>query len=94
MAGRFTEAELETLQIDPHEPAGLARCPWCGQDIVLGVRKDSRNVTLAHAGHRDPTDPTGLRWISGCAPFVEALGYDDVIRRLVDAGARFEKLVT
>lgn len=93
MPGRFTEAELDTMQIDPKEPAGLARCPWCGQDIVLGVRKDSRNVSLAHAGHRDPTDASGTRFISGCNPFVEALSHDDVIQRLVNAGARFQKLV-
>jgi hypothetical protein len=93
MPGRFTDAELESFQIDPREPAGLARCPWCGQDIVLGVRKDTRNVSLAHAGHRDPTDATGTRFISGCDPFVHALGQPDVIRRLMAAGARFEKLV-
>jgi hypothetical protein len=93
MAGRFTDAELASFSIDPQEPAGLARCPWCGQDIVLGVRKDTRNVSLAHAGHRDPTDLTGTRYVSGCDPFLDALGHDDVIKRLYNAGARFQRLV-
>jgi hypothetical protein len=93
MSGRFSDAELESFSIDPREPAGLARCPWCGADIVLGVRKDSRNVSLAHSGHRDPTDPTGTRYVSGCEPFVHALGQVDVMRILVNAGARFTKLV-
>jgi uncharacterized C2H2 Zn-finger protein len=93
MAGRFTEAELEALQIDPRESAGLARCPWCGQDIIIGVRKDTRNVTLAHGGHRDPTDASGTRFITGCDPFVDALKQDDVLARLYNAGARFRKLL-
>jgi hypothetical protein len=91
--GRFTQAELETLSIDPRESAGIARCPWCGQDIIIGVRKDTGNITLAHAGHRDPTDPTGTRYISGCDAFMEALQHDDVIRRIYNAGGRFQKLV-
>lgn len=93
MAGRFTEAELESFSIDPREPAGLATCPWCGQDIVLGVRKDTRNVTIAHSAHKDPTDPSGTRFISGCDPFVAALSRPDVVGFLHRSGCRFAKLV-
>lgn len=92
MSTPLTEAQLESMQIDPREPAAIARCPWCGQAVVLGVRKDTRNVMLAHAGARDPTDPSGTRYVSGCDPFVDALGKDDVIKRIYSAGARFQKI--
>jgi hypothetical protein len=92
MSGQFSREELEQLRLDPYEPAAIARCPSCGEDIVIGVRSDTRNISLAHAGHRDPTDATGTRWISGCDLFVEAMRYADVLKRLYNAGARFARL--
>lgn len=90
--GRFTEAELQTLDLDLSESAGIARCPFCGLDMILGVRKATRNVTLGHQGHADPTDPTGTRFISGCPAFAEATRHPDVMRRLQLAGATWHKL--
>lgn len=92
MTEHFSREDLQELSIDPYEPAAIACCPWCGEDVVIGVNDKSRNITLAHKGHRDPTDTTGTRWVSGCNPFMQALKGDDVIRRLYDAGARFQKL--
>jgi hypothetical protein len=91
--GRFSDAELESFSIDPREPAGLARCPWCGQDIVLGVRKDTRNVSLVHAGHQDPTDPTNTRFVTGCEQFARVVRLPDVMQQLHNAGTRFQRLV-
>lgn len=91
--GRFSDQELETLSIDPRQPAGLSRCPWCGLDLVLGVRKTNGNVALAHQAHQDPTDPSRTRWISGCEAFLAVSKETDVMRRLYNAGARWQRLV-
>lgn len=93
MPSRFTEQELESFYLDPREPPGLARCPWCGGDIVLGVRKDTRNLSIAHQAHPDPTDSTGTRFVSGCEQFLAVLGHNDLFQCLFSAGARFQRLV-
>ena len=91
---RFIDEELEKFIIDPREPAAWSRCPFCGADIVMGVRKDTRNITLAHSAFRDPSDASGTRYVSGCDRFTQALSRVDVIEYLFQAGARFQKLVS
>lgn len=95
VVSRFSDAELESFLIDPREPASFAPCPFCGRDIVLGVRKETRNVCLAHAAYKDPTDATGLRYLSGCEPFTTMVARNplDFLRACKSHGVRWERLV-
>lgn len=92
--GRFTDEQLESFMLDPREPASVAVCPFCGGDVVLGVRKESRNVCLAHQAHKDPTDASGTRFVSGCEPFTTMVAQNplDFLRACKSRGVRWERL--
>jgi len=82
--------ELDSFALDLREPIYVARCPFCGLDIVLGVRKDNGHACLAHSSHPDPNDPTHTRHMTGCEKFNLICRGADVIPRLHREGARWQ----
>lgn len=84
---RFQGAELDHLNIDPREPFAWSDCPFCGRVIVLGVRKGTRNVSLAHHAETGPDGSV----ILGCEPFsqVTAVNPLDFLRLCKSAGKRW-----
>jgi hypothetical protein len=83
---------LDSFALDPREPVSMARCPFCGLDLVLGVRKDNGHAALAHSSHPDPSDPTHTKHKTGCDRFNAIAREPDVLRRLHREGARWKML--
>jgi hypothetical protein len=93
MGGRFTEAQLESFYINPRRPAVRAVCPFCGGELVMGHRKDTGNISLAHDAVPDPLHPG--QHVAGCEVFQQIASRNVVefLRLLQSRGVRFEKLV-
>lgn len=86
----LTSVLLESFAFDPSEPIYVARCPFCGLDLVLGVRKDNGHASLAHSSYPDPDDPTKTRHLTGCEKFNALAHANDVLPQLHRAGARWQ----
>jgi hypothetical protein len=84
------DAQLDAFKFDLSEPIYMARCPFCGLELLLGVRKDNGHAALAHSSHPDPNDPTHTRHITACERFKAIAGNTDVIPRLHREGARWQ----
>jgi hypothetical protein len=82
--------QLESFQFNPAEPLYIARCPFCGLDLMLGVRKDNGHASIAHSSHPDPNDKTHTRYMTGCERFNALVGVPDVLPRLHREGARWQ----
>lgn len=93
MPQRFTDAELEAFAIDPRQPSAMAVCPFCGLELVLGYRKDTGNLSLAHASFPDPTRPG--EHIAGCDPFRDIASRNGVefLRLCKSRGVHWQRLV-
>jgi hypothetical protein len=89
---RFTASELEQFAIDPTRRAYWGTCPWCGLTIVLGHRKDTGNVCIAHEGFPDPMQQGAM--LCGCEVFRELASTNQVelLRLLRTARLRLQPL--
>ena len=78
--------------VDPARSWAYGRCPHCGGAIVLGHRKDTGNLTLAHSAIPDPLHP-GQAFL-GCEPFRELAPVQgtEYLRTLRSQGFRFLKV--
>lgn len=93
MPGRFDDAALEAFAINPRRPSAWATCPCCGGQLVMGYRKDTGSLSLAHDTLPDPAHP-GVH-LAGCAPFREiaARNVVEFLRICQSRGVRWQKLV-
>jgi len=90
--GTVTLPKLAQFQFDPREPIYRARCPFCGLDIMMGVRKDNGHSAIAHSSHADKDDVTRTRHVTSCEGFKFLLTQADVLPRLHKLGARWERV--
>jgi hypothetical protein len=93
MGQRFTDEQLEAFYIDPTRPTTWATCPHCGGLLVMGYRKDTGNLSLAHESYPDPERP-GAHW-PGCEPFRALCERNPVefLRLCKSSGVHWQKLV-
>lgn len=90
--GTVSLPKLAQFQFDLAEPIYRARCPFCGLDIMMGVRKDNGHSAIAHTSHVDPKDVTQTARVTSCAGFQFLLTQADIIPRLRKLGAVWERV--
>lgn len=89
---RFDKEATEALFLDPSQPLKWSPCPFCGETLVIGYRKDrpaGTTLTLAHTGIKLPDGSTA----SACEPFDRISRDARVLALLKSAGARFQDAV-
>lgn len=88
--GTQLKKDLESFKFDPGEPIYRARCPFCGLDLMMGVRKDNGHAAIAHSAHPDPGDP--MRHVTACQGFQFLLTQADLLPRLERLGAKWQRI--
>lgn len=72
--GIFDDSNLRAMNFVPSDSLH-ARCPWCGGDLVLGRRKDTGAMALAHSVLTDKSRPQ-TEYIAGCDRFRDLVQAD------------------
>lgn len=88
----FTEQQLETFFIDPRRSWAWGICPFCGGTLLLGHRRDTGNLALAHSAVPDPTVPGAH--LAGCLRFAELTSTNmlEFLRLLKGSGFRWSEV--
>lgn len=66
---RYSDAQLKAFAFDMRMPIKWAKCPFCGGELVTGVRLDTRNLCAKHSGIPDPDNEGG--YVNACERFRE-----------------------